>query len=468
MGVPEPARWNPLRVIYWMAASVAVCAWLGPQFLDHFRPPTNRFFDFSQEWLSAKNYWSGTPVYADQTAALQRHTGQSPEVAEEMLPWNAHPPAAVALTLPLGKFSYRNAQLDWNLLTFPLFLLSVWLILRELKVPLAIWSIFPAVTLLLLCRPITIHLAQGQLNFPILFLLTLAWVADRRGKPGWAGVAAGIATGLKLYPGFIFVYFLFGRRWQALFTGVLAFAAVNGIALAVLGAGEFRTYMREVVPSLQNYRSSWRNVSLSGFCLRIFNPQDHEKIVPLVLNPVVGKWLALASQVIVTLVIAVTAALSRTMESRDRAFAAALVGMVLVSPIAWTHYFVLLVLPVALVWARLPEGIERVLIWPVILVLWAPENFFALLALGGEQAALMVNLRHSSIPAEVNLLALSIFTYTLVALLILVLRTPTEDDVPQWASQPRGAPADEHLNRRLFGSPSGEVAVAVEAQAPGK
>src|SRR5262249_3355708 len=159
----------------------------------------------------------------------------------------AHPPAAVALALPLGKLEYRDAHLVWNLITFPLFLVSLGLIVRELRFPLRVWSIFPAVVLLLLCNPVTAPIGQGQLNFPILFLVTLAWVADRHDRPGWAGVALGVATALKLYPVFLFAYILFARRWRAIFTGALAFLAMNGAALAILGVDAFRTYREQVL-----------------------------------------------------------------------------------------------------------------------------------------------------------------------------------------------------------------------------
>src|SRR5262245_5753772 len=277
MASPGQEGTSPVRVVV-CALALVVLAAVGPKFVAIFRPPDGWYLDSSQEWLSARNYWAGTPVYANQEEALFRHTGQKVGEDQVALPWNAHPPAAVVMTLPLGKLGYADAHFVWNLITFPLFLLSLGLILRELGVPLSLWTVIPILALLVLFNPLLIHVMQGQLNIPLLLLLTLAWVADRRDRPGWAGVAAGVAAGLKLYPAFVFAYFLFARRWRALLTGGIAFFAVNGIALAVLGPDEFRTYVREVIPSLFNYQSSWRNVSLTGFWLRIFNPQPHEKV----------------------------------------------------------------------------------------------------------------------------------------------------------------------------------------------
>ena len=473
MSSPDAPRWSPARIVLWAAAAVLASIWFGPRFVEAFRPPEGRFMDFVQEWLSAKNYWAGTPVYADQTAALFRHTGYVPNRAEDMLPWNAHPPASVVLTLPLGKLGYREAHLVWNLMTAPLFLAGLWVILRELNVRLAPWSVFPAVALLLVCNPLYIQFGQGQLNPPIFLLLALAWAADRRDRPGWAGAALGLAAGLKLYPAFLFAYFLFAGRWRAVLTGAIVFAAVNGCALAVLGANEFRTYAEKVVPSLFDYQSSWRNVSLTGFWLRIFNPQSHEKIIPLVANPMAGAAFVFASRVLVTGAVAWAAWQSRSVAARDRAFAAAIVGMLLVSPVAWTHYFVLLPLPVGLLWARFPAGMLRVAMWLAVIPLWLPENFFARLAVGREQAQALINLRPASLNPMVNLMspgtnltALSAFNYVLMALFVLVLLVPAGAEEPMNAAESRekrkSPLSDEinetdeaRLNRRLFGPDGG-------------
>lgn len=417
------ASWRTLQIALWAFAATYLTFVMGPRLIAHFRPEDRQFLDFSQEWLSAKNYWSGTPVYAEQTAALLRHTGITPDHPEEMLPWNAHPPAVTALTLPFGKLDYPSAQLLWNLLTFPLFVVSLLLIIRELKIPLHIWSPFPALVLLLLCGPIYYQLILGQINFPILFFMTLAWSADRHDRPGWAGVALGIATGLKLYPGFAFIYFLFSGRWQALVTGAVSFLTLNGFALLVFGVREFETYINEVIPSLMHYQSSWRNTTLTGFWLRIFDPQPQEKIIPLVASPVLGKIAVLISRLIIVAVVARVIWFAKTVEGRDRAYALSLVGMILVSPVAWTHYFVLLALPLALVWMRLPDGRQRWLFWLVLVVMWAPENLFVALA-EPSQAAAVINSRHTPLPAILDLTALAVFTYALLLLFILVLRTP--------------------------------------------
>src|SRR6476619_3901534 len=111
-----------LRITAWGAAAAVVVLYLGPAFIGVFRPPPDTYLDFVQEWLSARCYWAGDPVYLPQREAMLRRTGRDVATLEER-PWNAHPPVAVLVALPFGWIPYyRVAHLTWNLITLALFL----------------------------------------------------------------------------------------------------------------------------------------------------------------------------------------------------------------------------------------------------------------------------------------------------------------------------------------------------------
>ena len=95
------------------------------------------------------------------------------------------------------------------------------------------------------------------MNVLLLDLLTLAWAADRRGSPGWAGVWVGTAAALKLFPGFLVVSFVATRRRRAVATGAVTFAVLNLGALAVFRPGAFRAYATDVPPGVERYQSSY-------------------------------------------------------------------------------------------------------------------------------------------------------------------------------------------------------------------
>lgn len=425
---PSPitsARTTDLRPALWAAAAAIVSLYLGPAFLKGFQPEPGVYPDFVQEWLSARNFWSGLPVYLPQRDAFRRETGLDASRFDTDLPWNAHPPVAVAVALPFGLFTdYRTAHLAWNLATFPLFVAGIIAILSELGVRWRWWSIFPALALLIANQSLGSQIYQGQLNCLLAALVAVAWSADRRGRPVGAGIAVGAATAIKLFPGFLCIYFLMTRQWRALVAAATTFVLLNLAALGAFGLDDFRVYVEQVVPCVFRHESAWRNVSLTGFWLRVFDPHSHDRIVPLLSSPALAYAAVQASRLLVVLAVAGSAWRARTREERDRAFAAAIAGMLLVTPVAWTHYFLVLAIPVGLLWMRLPAGPARRLMWMACAILWLPEYFFACLAVGPEQALAMIDLAHDPVGPGLNLLALSAFTYSLVLLLVLTLMLP--------------------------------------------
>src|SRR5262249_32127426 len=101
-------------------------------------------------------------------------------------------------------------------------------------------------------------------------LLTMAWAADRRGRPGLAGLCVGTAVTLKLFPILFLVHFTVRRRWRAVITGFLSMALLSLATAGVLGVDSYRDYARRVLPSLDELRAGWDNASISAFWMKNF------------------------------------------------------------------------------------------------------------------------------------------------------------------------------------------------------
>jgi hypothetical protein len=223
-----------------------------------------------------------------------------------------------------------------------------------------------------LCRPLLQQLIHGQLNLVLLLLVTGAWAADRSGRPGWSGVLVGAATAIKLFPGFLFLYFLLRRQWSALVTGAVTLALLTGLTAVVLGPEVYATYLREVVPRLESYRSSWFNASLVGFWTRLFNPATREEHVEPLWR---SAWAARAGILLSWLAVVALAAWSvqraRTRLQLDHAFGVAVTGMLLLSPITWDYAFLLLLVPIALLCADPPRSeAAKLLLMLALAALW--------------------------------------------------------------------------------------------------
>src|SRR5207253_2522977 len=170
---------------------------------------------------------------------------------------NAHPPTSVLLAVPLARLDYPDAFLVWSLSSLAALAASVWLVVRHLRIPFSVWALAPALTLLLACNPFRQQMNQGQLNLVLLLLLTGVWVADRSARPGWAGALLGAATAIKLFPAFLFLYFLLRRQRRVVAAGVLSFAVLTGLTAALLGPATYRCYVEEVLPQVAQFRDWW-------------------------------------------------------------------------------------------------------------------------------------------------------------------------------------------------------------------
>jgi hypothetical protein len=304
----------------------------------------------------------GLPVYANHRETVERHLGyrvarggeDGVRVDYEV---NAHPPTAVLLALPLAVLDYPEATLVWNLVSLGALAVSLRLVARELRVPVSAWSLVPLTTLLLLCNPLRQQVNQGQFNLLLLLLLASTWAADRAGKGTWAGIWLGAATAVKLFPGFLLLYFAVRRQGKVLVSAALTTAALTGLTAAVLGVEAYRGYVEEALPRMEAIRGEWSNASLPGLWTKLFDPATgRTRVTPLRRSPALARTATALSGAIVLIVVAVRARRARTRTEQDWAFGLAVTGMLLVSPVTWDHYFLLLLLPVALLWLGLPSS----------------------------------------------------------------------------------------------------------------
>lgn len=230
-------RWYLRHIVLWLVLAGVVCWWRGPAFRrafePEFYPPGHKLFvpDFFQEWASARNRFYGLPIYTPQEITLQLYLGvQRPPNDPAFIGLNAHPPASVLLCLPFAGLKFADAFALWNVLSLAFLAASAGLIVRQLDLPFSLWDLLPAITFLLLCHPFWHQMVHGQLNLLLLLLLTGVWVADRNSHPRWAGTLLGLATAIKFFPGFLFVYFVLRRDWPA----------VRGVARSRGGRGTYR------------------------------------------------------------------------------------------------------------------------------------------------------------------------------------------------------------------------------------
>ncbi len=429
---PALATWH--WRVFWLIACAAACLALGPALVAHLRPGPQEVLDFFQEWASARNPSHGLPVYERQEETMWLYLGYKVGPREFVITRNAHPPSSVLLALPLARLDYPDAFLDWSLISLLALAISLWMVVRQLGVPFTAWSLTPTVTLLLVCNPFSQQMIQGQLNLVLLLLVTCVWVADRSDRPMAAGLCLGAATAIKLFPGLLFVYFLLRRRWATFAWGVAGLMLLTALTALVFGPSVYESYLRQAMPEVAVYYDKWPNISLAGFWLKLFEGRSG-RTIPIWHNTVLAWSLVLVSWGVVLFALARAILLARTRDDNDRAFALTLTAMLLLSPITWDHYCVLLLLPMAILWRELPpSGLRRsalrvclVLIWLTPMAYWYPLT----------GATIKTWMTMVALPWQ-TLTALSLPCYALVGLFVLGLSLCREETAPPLALDPVG------------------------------
>ncbi|HJP89241.1 MAG TPA: glycosyltransferase 87 family protein [Candidatus Limnocylindrales bacterium] len=323
-------------------------------------------YDFSFYWRAANHLLHGEPIYS----AAQLAGPYAPQGQDGFL----YPPPLAAAVTPLAAV-FRDplaAAWIWWALGLIVLVASVLALGRSERLGerfpmLAGRGRWLLVAGALAFPPVVGELVLGNVHLLLLGLLTLAWLAVRRGtqRGEWvAGAAIGVAAVIKVFPGFLVLWFLLTRRWRAAAGAAVAAVAVSVVALPFTG----------IQPWL-DYPTVLANLSA---------PAD----VTDTLAPTV--WLApylgfLAARILVTLAALVLLWLAATRArgtaagaeghgddgTLARSFAAAVVLSVLIAPAIYQHYLTLLVLPLIL---ALGAGVRLRYVAVAYLLMWGGQQ----------------------------------------------------------------------------------------------
>jgi hypothetical protein len=239
-----------------------------------------------------------------------------------------------------------------------------------MRLPLSFWLLSP-MPFFFLSEPARQQVVQGQLSFLLFLLITGTWVADRNGQSSWAGIWLGLATALKLFPGLLFVFFIVRRQWKTVFSGAGCFLAVTLSTMTIFGPQAYRNYFCDVSPQVAEWRSVAHNNSVAGLWCKLFDPgAKSPQLQPITQAPAIAKIGTALASVLVLLTLVLVAMKAKCLASEDLAFSMAVTAMLLLSPVAWGHYFVILLLPLALLWRHLPVGVwPRIAFWGIVIIL---------------------------------------------------------------------------------------------------
>lgn len=378
-------------------------------------PPIIVQKDFIQEYLLARAVITGLPPYDPLPTLAQNIFGTLPYL---VFPHpTPHPPPVILLALPFGLFNYRQAATLWLVLELTcLYAVCRLLVTQYLGIN---NRLVPVLLALGLCSsfPFRLELEVGQLMLPILLPLTGAWLALRWNRDAVGGALLGLPLAMKFIGWPLILFLIWRKRWRAVVWTCVTFTLANLASTAIIGVNQSVYYYRDVAPLVSRlYRSEFLNFSTWGIGYRLFagtssNILDSPNAPPLFDWPMFAPYMAL---IVTAAVLSLALWLAHTAPNFETSAALLICASVVVNPIAWHHYLVLLLIPGAVTFRRLVRSSlpRRLTLAAVIigltLLLPQPDRMVRFMAVGDPP----------TVPAWVGLLA---FVPLVSALALMVL-----------------------------------------------
>jgi len=180
---------------------------------------------------------------------------------------DVHPPFTILLFSPFILFPYGFAEKIWTFLSIIFLIGSLYLIFKINKE-----KMFSGLGLII-CSviftfyfPIKFTLGMGQINFLILFLVTLSIYFLNKNKNYYAGVFLSLSIMIKFFPLLFLPYLIILKKWKILFSFIIVSVMIILFTLIVINPDINIYFYKNVLPTLfGGWKTDYYNQSLSGF-----------------------------------------------------------------------------------------------------------------------------------------------------------------------------------------------------------
>jgi alpha-1,2-mannosyltransferase len=197
--------------------------------------------------------------------------------------------------------------------------------------------------LALACDPAHVSLRHGQTTSLILLLVAGAWTAARRVAPRTEGALLALASTVKIPVLALVALAGLQRRWRSLLAFALAMAAIVSLSFLLFGAGPHRAYLAGLAEHAGTVMPGHNNQSLAAAAQRLLADAPVNDWTPRPLSPPVRRATLVGTLVLTAVFAWGTLAKRRSADDDGLDAAGALALGLLALPVAWDHYFLLLV-----------------------------------------------------------------------------------------------------------------------------
>jgi hypothetical protein len=327
--------------------ATAILAAIVAVFLVHTVVPaagrlTNGFLAYYVAAQTIKNGEPGARLYDDEWFSARVKEVSGGQITDIYL---ANPPVLAVAWVPFAYLTVERARRLWVCLNVLWLGIAVVLVTIQLPRPWQLLGLVGTAALFTLPAPAREQILLGQMYSLMLLLHVIGWRAYTRRQDALAGVALGLAMALKLSGWPIGLLMLVQRRWTAVWSSLVTGIGAAAITLPWVGIDAWRAFLL-AVPRVLNRPSATltANQDTRGFWQHWLRYDSYLNPHPLFNAP------ALASILTVAMAAGACFALIRGRRPAYIGFAAAVALVELLSPVAEQYHYVLLLLPLAVLW----------------------------------------------------------------------------------------------------------------------
>jgi glycosyl transferase family 87 len=299
--------------------------------------------DFSIYMLSGLAFNAGENPYLTNFDPLAKKMG----LEDGSVTHATDPPTFILLFSPISKMTPQKAFWLWTLVNCAALIAAMLLLVGPgsgLSASIG-WSF---VALVILYPPVlsSFYGGQNKILILLLFALMIRWMRNEHDAA--AGFALAAAALTRIFPLLIMGYLLIERRWRILQFTIIGLIVGILVTLIFFGFTNTVSFIRGIgLLTAQRWLSEQRDIALDAYISRWFwTFGGMQKLAPgyEILRRIA---IVLADLLILFLTVRATLCVKAGGDHNFRLFSLWVVTSVILSPTAWVHYLVLLLIPFA-------------------------------------------------------------------------------------------------------------------------
>jgi hypothetical protein len=256
---------------------------------------------------------------------------------------------------PLTRLRPRVAFWIWTAINFSALAIAMYLLLANRR-GLSGRTAWLLAGLILMSAPVNLNFYWGQSQLIVVALMVGAMRAMERERDGTAGLLIAAAGLLRAYPLLLAGYFVARRKWRALAFAAAGIAAGAFVTVAAVGLTQTLSFIYGAL-WLTDYSVVSRvdNLSLGPFVSRTFWALTGTA------SGSSADWIrrasiAIADLVVLGMTIRATLADANRRDPDWRIYSLWIAASIMLSPVGWHHYLVLLAIPFVQLVASAADG----------------------------------------------------------------------------------------------------------------